>query len=153
MGFFTGISEIGAMNDHMQLKDEQVLPTAEVLEKALGKSYPVFSGLTGLLTGSDYGLTTEWRYYRDGKAWLFKAVHKKKTIFWLSAWEGYFKTTFYFTEKATEGIASLNIRPELKETFFNGKSIGKLIPLTIAMKKKDQIPDLLELVKFKKSMK
>jgi hypothetical protein len=141
------------MNENMQLKDEQVLPTVEALEKGLEESYPVFSELTGRITGPDYDLTTEWRYYRDGKAWLFKAVHKKKTIFWLSAWDGYFKTTFYFTEKATEGIASLNIRPELKETFFNAKSIGKLIPLTIDMRKMDQLPDLLELVKFKKSMK
>jgi len=141
------------MNETMQLKDEKVLPSEEVLEKALAGSYPVFREVIAVLTGPDYGITPEWRYYRDGKAWLCKVCYKKKTVFWLSAWEGFFKTTFYFTEKAAEGIASLDIKPGLKDNFFNGKSIGKLIPLTIEMREKNQIPDLLELVKFKKSLK
>ena len=51
----------------------------------------------------------EWRYYNDGKAWLCKVVNKKKTVFWLSIWEHYFKTSFYFTEKHLESIDALNI--------------------------------------------
>ncbi|PKP08994.1 MAG: hypothetical protein CVU09_13085 [Bacteroidetes bacterium HGW-Bacteroidetes-4] len=37
----------------------------------------------------------QWRYYNDGKAWLCKVSYKKKTVFWLSVWEAYFKVAFY----------------------------------------------------------
>ena len=75
--------------------------------------------------------TMEWRYYNDGKAWLCKIVHKKKTVSWLSVWEGHLKIGFYFTEKNLPGVLELPIDPSLKEALVNAPRIGKLIPLTL----------------------
>ena len=63
---------------------------------------------------SEMGLSHEWRYYNDGKAWLCKITHKKKTVAWLSLWENTFKTGFYFTEKTGAGIISLDIDNKIK---------------------------------------
>jgi hypothetical protein len=135
------------------LRDQQVFPTREVLENALGKSYPAFDGLTEILTGDPYGLTTEWRYYNDGKAWLNKVCHKKKTIFWLSVWDQYFKTTFYFSEKTGEGISELHIEEALKASFHRSRPIGKLIPLTVTIREKEQIEDVIKIAAYKKGLK
>jgi hypothetical protein len=134
------------------LKDQNIFPAKEVLESALGNSYSAFEELTQLITDAKYGLAIEWRYYKDGKAWLCKVCYKKKTILWLSVWNKYFKTTFYFTEKNCTGIAELSIEEKLKESFRQSKSIGKLIPLTISIKKKDQINDVLKIVEYKKQI-
>lgn len=133
------------------LKDPLIPPSDEVFRKALGISYPAFVELSKSVT--DSGLTMEWRYYKDGKAWLCKVVFKKKTIFWLSVWDKHFKTTFYFTEKTGKGLVNLDINTELKEIFNHGKPIGKLIPLTIAIQKKEQIPDVLKIAEYKKALK
>ena len=137
----------------MQLKDPQILPTGEVLAKAMGDSYPVFDKLIKTITNPAFGLVADWHYYNDGKAWLCKVVCKKKTVFWLSVWDGYFKTTFYFTEKNYSGIFEMEIDENIKKDFNARNPIGKLLPLSFEMKKKGQLPDLLKIIEYKKGLK
>ncbi len=108
------------------LRDQDIFPTEDVLEKVLGKRYVIYKKLIDTVTGEDYGLALEWRFYNDGKAWLGKATHKKKTIFWLSVWEGFFRTNFYFTEKTRGGILELNIDEKLKTDFAETWRFAKL---------------------------
>jgi len=135
------------------LRDQHIFPTKEVLKNELGNSYSAFEELTEIITDPGYGLVIEWRYYNDGKAWLCKVTYKKKTIFWLSVWDKYFKTTFYFTEKNSTGIAELKIEKKIKESFSRSKHIGKLTPLTISINKKEEINDVLKIVEYKKNLK
>ena len=135
------------------LREPSVLPEKEVLEDVLGDSYTVYAELMEIVTGAEYGLVPQWNYYNDGKAWLCKVCYKKKTIFWLSVWDKFFKTGFYFTEKTGFGIMELDIDESLKESFSSNKSIGKLIPLAFDMKRKDQLGDLLKVIKYKKKLK
>lgn len=137
----------------IQLKDPQVIPSPEVLSSILGDAYPVYEELMQTISSPDYGIASEWNYYNDGKAWLFKALFKKKTVFWLSVWEGYFKTAFYFTEKNCNGIFELDIDENIKKEFVANKPIGKLLPLSMDMKLKEQLPDLLKIVTYKMKLK
>jgi hypothetical protein len=139
--------------ENIQLKDPQILPTNEVLAEVLGNSFPVFDELMKTTSNQEFGLVFDWHYYNDGKAWLCKVVFKKKTIFWLSAWEGFFKTTFYFTEKNCTGIFEMDIDETIKKEFNENKSIGKLLPLTIVMSQKEQLQDLLKIIEYKKGLK
>jgi hypothetical protein len=47
----------------------------------------------------------------------------------------------------------LDIENSIKEDFKNSKNIGKLIPLTINMKTKEQIEDLLKIIEYTKKLK
>jgi hypothetical protein len=135
------------------LNDPDTFPDETVLKSVLKTSFPAFSDLMQKVAGEPFEFSHEWRYYKDGGAWLCKVSHKKKTIFWLSAWEGYFKTTFYFTEKNGGGIADLGIDQKLKEVFTTNKWIGKLKPLTVTVDQADQIKDVLQIAGFKKHIK
>lgn len=136
-----------------QLRDPEVLPTAPVIEQALQSSYKAFNRLMSIIETPDFGLISEWHYYNDGKAWLCKVVYKKKTVFWLSVWESYFKTTFYFTEKNSQGITELPIADEIIAGFLSAKPIGRLIPLTINIAHPEQVDDLLKIIDYKKTLK
>jgi len=135
------------------LRDEKILPTPEILEKTLGRNFSVFSKLMDAVTHPDVNLVPEWNYYKDGKAWLCKVVHKKKTIFWLSVWDNCFKVAFYFTEKNFDGVENLDIDQEIKDDFFNAKPIGKLIPMILQVKCEKQLDNILKISIFKKSLK
>lgn len=124
-----------------------------MLEKVLGDSYVAFDELTSSITDSEPGLKMEWRYYKDGKAWLCKTTYNKKTIFWLSVWDKYFKITFYFTEKTRPGIIALDIDEKIKANFRKSKFIGRLIPLTIHVERKIKINDVLKIAAYKRSLK
>jgi hypothetical protein len=61
-------------------RDPEIFPSRGILESALGRSYPVFEALINKITGSESGMTIEWRHYRDGGAWLCKSQYKKNHI-------------------------------------------------------------------------
>ena len=135
------------------LREQDVFPEKEVLKKAIGDSYLIFEELMERITAPEYGLVANWNFYKDGKAWLNKVCYKKKTIFWLSVWDKSFKTGFYFSEKNCSGIAELGIEKSIKESFYSNKPIGRLMPLTILINRKDQIHDVLKIIEYKKSLK
>jgi hypothetical protein len=137
----------------MLLREQNIVPTKEVLENVLGESYPVYVELIEEISNPEFGLLPEWRYYKDGNAWLCKVCYKKKTVFWLSVWDKYFRIVFYFTEKTCTGINELDIKENIKEEFIHAKHIGKLIPLIIRMKKMDQIDDAIKIISYKKKLK
>lgn len=142
------------MEPQMLLKDPGVFPSNDVLRETLGDSiYKVLESFIETITSEEYGLVPEWRFYNDGKAWLCKAVYKKKTVLWLSVWKGSFKVSFFFTEKHLEGIAALDISETIKEEFAKAKPTGRLIPMIFDIRGKEQLEDLLKVVRHKKSLK
>ena len=133
------------------LKDPDIFPSDEVLKSALGRSYSAFTTFIEKLR--DYGIEREWHYYNDGKNWLGKNLYKKKNLFWLSVWDGHFKTTFYFTEKTRAGVEELPISEELKRQFSNTKTMGRLVPLLVTVRKKADLDDVFALIAYKQSIK
>lgn len=131
------------------LNNPEIEPTKEVLSDVLKESYVTFEELSKVLI-NEYALTMDWKYYKDGKAWLCKVAYKKKTIFWLSIWDGSFSTSFYFLERHLEGITKLEVNAN---NFKLGKEWGKMLPLTFNINSKEQLPDLLKMVAYKKSVK
>jgi hypothetical protein len=134
----------------MLLREQGIYPSKEVLKEVLGEVYKVLEDLEIQLTLPEFTLSFDWTYYKDSKAWLCKVAHKKKTIFWLSVWEGYFRTSFFFLERHLEGIAALEID---ENSFTMEKEWGKMIPLIFNINSKKQLPDLLKIIEFKKKAK
>lgn len=139
--------------EEILLRDSSLFPSKEVIENALGDKYIVFAKFIEIITDSGLGLVPEWKFYNDGKSWLCKVCYKKKTVLWLSIWKMHFKLGFYFTENNRSGVNELNIDKSIKEEFSQSKNIGKLIPLTITMKRTEQIEDVIKIIEYKKSLK
>ena len=132
------------------LREQAIFPSKEVLRDALGNVYPVLEDLETRLSENEFALTFEWHYYKDSKGWLCKVCHKKKTIFWLSVWDGFFKTSFFFLGRHLEDIAALGID---ENSFIVEKEWGKMIPLVFNISSQKQISDLLKVIEFKKVSK
>jgi hypothetical protein len=140
-------------NETILLRDKEIEPTDEVLENALGKElFTIYQALMQIFA-DEFSLELQWRFYNDGKSWLCKVVDKKKTVLWLSVWENYIKTGFYFTEKTRNGVLELDIDETIKETFSATKPLGKLMPLIIDIDQQKQIKDLKRIIKYKKGLK
>jgi len=100
---------------------------------------------------ADAGIELEWRYYKDGNAWLGKAAYRKKTVVWISLWENLVKAGFYFTQKTRPEVLDLPLSPEIKTLFAEAKPVGKLIPLTLDIKDETSLPDFITLINHKKT--
>jgi hypothetical protein len=139
-------------NIQQLLEDPEHIPGDDLFQKIIGKQlYEVYIELEKII--AENGLQSEWRYYNDGKAWLWKVTFKKKTIVWISLWESYFKTGFYFTEKNNEGILKLNIDETIKASYLAAKPIGKLKPIVLDLENIDNLEDFRKIIDFKKSLK
>ncbi|WP_291586684.1 DUF3788 family protein [Bacteroides sp.] len=133
------------------LRDENILPTQEILETILCDSYPAFEELNTLLITME--IRPEWNYYKDGKAWLCKMMFRKKNMGWLHIYDGFFRVSFFFMERHLTAIADLNISDYIKEDFYKMKPIGKLLPMSIVVGNKEKLEDVLTVLRFKKSLK
>ena len=100
-----------------------------------------------------YGILSEWNYYKDGKSWLCKVQHKKKTVLWLSVWEDCFKLSFFFTEKTKSGVDELEITSSIKEDFKQQKVTGKLIPLILEIRDNSLLSDVEKIIEYKMKCK
>jgi len=132
-----------------QLRDEKEYPSDDVLARYLAKAKADWDAFTARLAEEVSDASLEWRYYRDGKSWLCKLVRKKKTVCWVSIWDGTFRTTFYFTAKSDVDIEGLPIAQELKNAYRAQSSIGKLKPLTIEVRSQKELGDVFTLIRYK----
>lgn len=126
-------------------RDEREYPSDDVLARYLGRAKPAWDEFADRLAAHFSGVSLEWRYYRDGKAWLCKVVRKKKTVCWVSVWDQLFKATFYFTAKSDRDIERLPIAQELKDAYRASTSGGKLKPITIEVRRKKDLADVFTL--------
>jgi len=101
---------------------------------------------------ADAGIDLEWRYYKDGNAWLGKATYRKKTVVWISLWENLVKAGFYFTAKTRPGVLDLPLSPEIITLFAESDPVGKLIPLILDIKDDTSLPDFVTLINHKKNL-
>jgi hypothetical protein len=133
------------------LNNPLVLPSEEVLASVLGSAMHAYSTLMERL--AEGGMEPIWNYYRDGTAWLCKVQFKKKTVFWLSVWDGFFRVGFYFTENTVEGLNPLPIHSSCFVQLREVKRVGKFIPLSLEVREVVDLEDVLVVADYKKKLK
>ncbi len=133
----------------LELCDPDVFPDEAVLETVLGDSYPAYRELLSLY--GTLGMEWEWRYYRDGKAWLCKVRKKKKTAAWMSAWKGYMKATVYIHESQAEGLEGLGLGEETAVKIRKAKKVGKSIPCMFEIGNGGMLGDFEKVLRYKES--
>jgi len=135
------------------LNDKNEYPNDDILSSYLGKVKNTWDSFIDLLKENYPLFSGEWRYYNDGKNWLFKITKKKKTICWVSIYNNKFKTTFYFSDKAENLITNSKLKREYIDQFINGKRYGKIRAITVEIKKSTDLNTIKSLMDIKEQLK
>ena len=133
--------------NNLELRDESVFPDENVLKIILGNSFEAYSELLKLF--DDNELIREWRYYKDGKAWLCKAQKKKKTIVWMSAWKGFMQATIYIPARLIEKVYELPISQDTISKIQNTKNVGKSKPCIFEVRTTEILKDFSVVMQYK----
>ena len=131
----------------LQLTNENIFPDEAVLKATLGGSFNTYQALLEIF--EENSLIHEWRYYKDGKAWLCKVQYKKKTVVWMSAWKGYLKASIYMPERLCEDLFNTGISEDTIKRIKETRKIGKSIACTFEIRNKKALKDLEKVMKFK----
>jgi hypothetical protein len=135
------------MDATIELRDSEVFPDETLLKGIFGRGYPAYAALLELLDAS--GISREWIYYRDVRAWLCKASLKKKTIIWMCACRGFLRATFYIPAAHIEGLYGLDISDEAKARVRGTENTGKSKGVAFEVRSKAVLRDLEAVMRYK----
>jgi len=134
------------------LSNPDVFPSSEILSKVLGEKIDLYDKALEKIKIEIPESNPEWNYYKDGKSWLLKVLHSKKTLCWIFVYEKGLKTTFYINGKYEEYIIESNLPEELKKEYLGTKE-KKIRGVSLIVEKEKDLTVLRELVKIKKRAK
>ncbi|MBL7970715.1 MAG: DUF3788 family protein [Prolixibacteraceae bacterium] len=135
------------------LTDPNIQPTDELIFSIIGENSVYWEKLVDYLYDNHFDITEEWRFYNDGKSWLYKAVRKKQTLYWIGIIKDTFRVTFWFGEKAQSLIEGSILPDKVKEEFRNAKRYGQLRAVSVEVRSEDDYNNVVTLVELKAKMK
>ena len=150
------------MEEQQLLLDSSIEPTSEIIAEGLGAANGAYLEFVEKL--KDHDIQVDWRYYKDGMAWLGKGLYKWTTVrgtekemnvFWLSVWEGFFRVSLFIPEKARADALNLMSDDEITKMIENSKQMGKLkfFPLVFDLRSCELYDGIYTLIEFKKEIK
>ncbi len=142
-----------AENEKPVLGDKNVFPSDEYLQSIIGDKMIMWQKLLSYVKDNYKEITEEWRYYNDGKQWLFKMQQKKKTIFWASVLKETFRITFYFGVKAEPAIQGSTVPQKIKDDFRDARRFGTLRPITTIVNENQDLDNIIKLIDVKVKIK
>ena len=135
------------------LTDKSVYPYDDLIFSIIGNNSVYWKELLAAIHERFPESEEVWKYYNDGKNWLFRVILKKKTLFWIGVLEDTFRITFYFGDKAEPMIEKSSLPEDIKTAFKNGKRYGKIRPITIKIKSRGDVDNALVINGIKAAMK
>ena len=135
------------------LNDKSVMPTKEIVFSIIGDKHILWQKIINYLHDNHPDITEVWRYYNDGKSWLFRTLKKDKTIFWIKVLEDTFRITFYFGDKAEPIIEQSDLPESIKTDFRNAKRYNTIRGISITMTDSVDADNAIKLIEIKLQLK
>jgi hypothetical protein len=154
------VSEMNS-RDNLALKDPNMVPTSEILERILDGSYAAYEALQEALPGLD--MEQEWQWYTPYKAWFAKGQHfwtttrgarKEKNLYWLYIYEGYFTVAIWFKEKNREEVIFADVSEKTRSLIRDTETMGKVptFPVVMEVTSLESLADIYTLLDCKKRL-
>ena len=135
------------------LDDKSVQPTEKLIFSIIRNKEEIWKQTLSYLNDHHKDITEVWKYYNDGKSWLFRTMQKKKTIFWIKILEDTFRIAFYFAERLEPQIMESQLSERLKEQYRTGKSFNKSRAIYIDVADSKDLEDIKVLIDLKMKLK
>ncbi len=142
-----------AEEEVLLLTDKDIYPADEYIFSLLGDRKIFWQSIMNHMTSNYKDSMGQWNFYNDGKRWLFKMVHKKKTVFWAGLLNDTIRITFYFGDKAEVLIAGSDLSRKIIDDFKKAKKYGSIRPVSIQINDQADVDNVLKLIVIKQKIK
>jgi len=137
----------------MVLNDKSVMPNEEIVFSIIRDKRILWQKIMNYLHDNHADITEVWRYYNDGKSWLFRTLKKGKTIFWIRVLEDTFRIAFYFSDKAEIMIEQSDLPESIKNDFRDAKRFNTTCGISIEMAESADADNAIKLIELKLQLK
>ncbi len=131
------------------LDDPNVQPTEELVFSIIGENSVYWEQIIDYVYDNHFDITEEWRFYNDGKRWLYRTLRKKKTLYWIGVQQETFRVSFWFGDKAEPVILASSLPDTIKEDFRNAKRYAHSRSITIEMLSPEDYENVVKLIELK----
>jgi len=131
------------------LSDESVRPNDELVFSIIGDRELLWKQTMSYLNDNNKDITEVWKYYKDSNSWLFRALKKKKTIFWIRLVDDTFRIAFWFAEKLEPILTRSDLPDRLKEEYKRAGSFNKSRCIYIDMQDTGDLHHVKKLIDLK----
>jgi len=135
------------------LSDPNIQPTEELIFSIIGDNSIYWEQLIEYVYENHFDITEEWRFYNDGKRWLYRALKKKKTLYWIGVIKDTFRVSFWFGDKAEPTIESSNLPESIKGEFRNAKRYAHSRAISIEICSPEDFENVVKLIELKAKIK
>lgn len=135
------------------LTDPNVQPTDELVFSIIGDNRVYWQQINDYLYEKHTDISEQWRFYNDGKAWLYRTLRKKNTIFWIGVIKDTFRISFWFGDKAEPVIEDSELPENIKEQFRTTKRYAHSRAVSIEVRSPEDFENVLKLIELKLKIK
>jgi hypothetical protein len=135
------------------LTDPNVQPTDELIFSIIGENSVYWQQIIDYLYDNHSEISEQWRFYNDGKSWLYRVLRKKNTIYWIGVQKDTFRLSFWLSEKAIPMIEASTLPDAIKEEYRNAKPFNKSRCVTVVMRSSEDLDNVLKLIELKLKIK
>ena len=130
-------------------KEKEITPTDMKVEESLNLNFLYLKIIRQFILDTFGKTLEEWKFYGVKTGWLLKTFFKKRNLFFISIYDGYFKISFTLGEKVVNNILIADISQELKDELANSKKYAEGRVLTIKVNSSQHIEGIKKIIGFK----
>lgn len=135
------------------LTDPAITPDNDLVFSMIGDKSRYWQQIMEHLYGHHKNISEVWRFYNDGKSWLFRTLQKKNTIFWVAVLKETFRVGFYFGDKAEPMLIQSDLPDSIKHEFMNAKRYNTIRPISVTISDSSDVDNVIKLIELKLKIK
>lgn len=135
------------------LTDPAVEPNDELLFALIGEKHLLWRQLSAYLYGHHKEVSEVWKFYNDGKCWLFRYLKKKQTLCWIGVQAQTFRVSVWLPDRAEPFVEQSNLPDRYKELFRQTKSTKFGRGLTVVMEEEADVDAVCQWIDIKLKIK
>ena len=135
------------------LTDPNITPNKELVFSMIGDKRFYWMSIMEHLYQHHKDISEVWRFYNDGKSWLFRTLKKKNTIFWVAVLKDTFRVGFYFGDKAEPMILQSDLPESIKDDFKIAKRYNTIRAISVTMNDAADVDTVIKLIELKLKIK
>ena len=128
---------------------KEEMPTEEMISEKLSAVYFQLESIRQHLLDTLGETREEWKFYGKKSGWVLKTFRKKRNLFFIGIYEGYFRITFVFGEKAFKVIMDSDLSAELKSELEGARKYAEGRGLGINVDGPAYMEDIKKLIRIK----
>jgi hypothetical protein len=128
---------------------KEVKPTEELIKENLLDTYSQLEEIREYIDDTFGETLEEWKYYGKKLGWTLKKFYKKRNLFFIGMYKGYFIISFVFGERAVNSVLDSGIDTVLKKELSEARKYAEGRGLSIKVEDDRYLQDIKKLLQIK----